>query len=106
MPANGNTNTSSTVDVCSTTLSINCPIGPAQPGATVTATGTTPDCATTTGNVSVDGVDIPSTFTCDNGRFELSAKAPACGSGQNVMRFEVACGDDSDSCLVPIDCDC
>lgn len=86
-------------------LSINCPSGPVAPQSQVRATGTTSDCAGTSHNVSVDGNDLPHTWSCENGDFTITCTAPACSStGSNIITFTVELGDEASSCDVEIDC--
>lgn len=87
-------------------LSINCPPGPVAPGSDVSVTGSTSDCENTEASVTVDGNDVPFTWTCDDGAFTIKAKAPVCDSGSsNVMVFDVQLGTENASCSVEVDCD-
>ncbi|MAG56568.1 MAG: hypothetical protein CMJ83_09785 [Planctomycetes bacterium] len=87
-------------------LTINCPTGSAEPGSEVVTTGTTSDCANTVAAVTIDGAAHQHTWSCDNGKFTIKTKAPACEHGSsNVLIFSVTLGTERKSCSVPIDCD-
>ncbi len=86
-------------------LSINCPSGPVQPQSQVVVTGSTPDCDTTSREVTVDGQDLAHSWSCTNGDFTITCTAPACSeTGMNVIRFKVTQGGNSENCSVDIDC--